>query len=181
VGLFLAASSIYIPQFIRKRKLEDLFQATADAFGIDKPSTKSLPYDQCLELYARFTQNEAGRAIQQGKDLEVQSRLRRNAYCIGEKLKADFHIRTAEEVMRLSALVYKLLHIDFHGESGGNIVIRECYFRAYYSSSVCRLISSLDEGLLAGLSGGGKLSFSQRLTAGNECCRAFFEADGSFK
>ena len=181
MGLLLAAASIYFPQFIQKRKLEILFQATADAFGIDKPSTNNLSYDQCLELYARFTQKEAGWTIQQGNDPEVQSRLRRNAYRIGEQLKAEFHIHTADEVMRLSALVYKLLHIDFHGEPGGNIIIRDCFFSAYYSSDICRLISSLDEGLLAGLSGGGTLNFSHRITDGNECCRAYFKADGSLK
>ena len=111
----------------------------------------------------------------------MQSRLFQNAYRIGQQFKADFNINTAEEVMRMGALIYKFLKIDFQGEPQGNIVIKRCFFSAYYSSKVCRLISSLDEGLLAGLSGGGKLSFSQRITEGNECCRAYLEAPGRLK
>jgi hypothetical protein len=181
MGLLLEVASIYVPGFIRKRQLESLFQSTADAFGVEKPSVKGLSFEESLKSYARFTSEQADRAIQQGNDLEVQSRLSRNAYRIGEQLKVGFHISTAEQVMRMSAMIYKLLHIEFHGKPGGNIVIPHCFFSAYYSIDVCRLISSLDEGLLAGLSGGGKLSFSRRITGGNECCRAYFQSDRKMK
>ena len=53
MGLLLAISKIYVPQFIQKRKLEMLFQATADAFQVAAPSTRGLSYNDCLKLYAR--------------------------------------------------------------------------------------------------------------------------------
>jgi hypothetical protein len=175
MGLLLAASSIYIPEFIRKRKLEELFESTAEAFRMAMPEIKGLSSEECLKAFARFTCEQAVKSLQQGNELEVQSRLRQNAYRIGEQLKKDLHINTEPEIMKMGAIIYRLLHIEFHGKPGGQIVIPRCFFSAYYSSEVCRLVSSLDEGLLAGLAGGGRLKFSRRITAGDDCCRAFFE------
>ena len=181
MGLLLAISNIYIPQFIRKRKLDMLFNATAEAFQVSPPSIRGLSYSDCLRLYARFTGEQTLKSIQQGDELKVRSRLLCNARQIGQQFKADFNINTTEDVMRMGKLIYNLLKIDFQGESQGNIVIKRCFFSDYYTSDVCRVISSLDEGLLTGLAGGGKLNFSQRITGGNECCRANLEAAGSPK
>jgi hypothetical protein len=72
----------------------------------------------------------------------------------------------------MSELVYKIIRIDLQGGPEGHILIRKCFFSHYYSYEVCRVISSLDEGLLAGISGGGRLKFDQRITEGHDCCRA---------
>jgi hypothetical protein len=153
-----------------------LFEATADAFQTAPPSSRDLSFDECLTRYARFTREQADNAILQGGESEAQSRLFRNAYRIGRQFKSDYRVNAAE-VMRMGALVYKMLGIDFHGRPGGDIVIRRCFFSSYYSGPVCRLISSLDDGLLVGLAGGGRLSFTQRITEGNECCLAHLHAD----
>lgn len=177
MGLLLTLSNIYLPSFVQKRKLEMLFQATAQAFQVAPPSTRGLSYDNCLDYYARFTREQALKSISQSNQKTMQSRLFQNACQIGRQFRADFGISSAEDVMRMAGLVYKLLKIDFQGEQGGNITISRCFFSAYYSSEVCRLMSSLDEGLLAGLSGGAKLVFSQRITEGSESCRACLETD----
>jgi len=153
-----------------------LFEATADAFKTAPPSTGGLSFDECLTRYARFTREQADIAIQQGGESEVQSRLFQNAYRIGRQFRRDFKVNAAD-VMRMGALIYKMLGIDFHGRPGGDIVIGRCFFSSYYSGPVCRLISSLDEGLLVGLAGGGRLSFTQRITEGNACCLAHLHAD----
>jgi hypothetical protein len=174
MGLLLTISKLYIPANIRKRKLEMLFKATADAFRVAVPSTRGISFNDCLKLYAEFTRKLAIDSIKQNKELEVKSRLFQNAYLIGQQLKRDFKVETPE-VMQMGALIYKVLKIDFQGELGGDITIARCFFSTYYSSQVCQLISHLDEGLLAGLAGGGKLKFYQRLTEGHECCRAHLE------
>jgi len=51
------------------------------------------------------------------------------------------------------------------------VIIKYCGFSRFYTGRVCRLISALDGGTFAGLSGGGKLEFSQRITEGHDCCR----------
>lgn len=177
MGLLLTVATIYVPAPVRRRKVEMLFRATADAFQTAPPSTEGLSYDECLTRYARFTREQADNAIRQGSESEVQSRLFENAYRIGRQLGTDFKVHVAD-VMRMGAIVYKMLGIDFHGEPGGNIVIKRCFFSSYYSSQVCGLISSLDEGLLVGLAGGGSLSFKQRITEGHACCLAHLQADG---
>jgi hypothetical protein len=181
MGFLLAISNMYIPQFLQKRKLGMLFEATARAFQVTSPSTSGLSYNDALKLYARFTREQAFKSIEQGDELALQSRLFQNAFQIGRQFRADFRINTTEEVMRMGALVYKILKIEFEGKPQGHIVIKRCFFSDYYSGDICRLISSLDEGLLSGLSGGGKLSFSQRITEGKECCRANLEAPGRLK
>lgn len=178
MGLLLTLSTLYVLPPIRKRKLELLFTATADAFRTIRPSTRGLSFDDCLRSYAQFTREQAEKAIQQGDGAVVQQRLFENAYRIGRQLKADFGV-SFTEAMKMGALIYRILGIDFAGEPGGDIVIRHCFFSTYYSSQVCRMISSLDEGLLVGLAGGGRLSFSQRITEGNECCLAHLQTDGT--
>jgi hypothetical protein len=178
LGLLLAVTAIYLPPAIKKRKLAMLFAATADAFRVKAPSIDDLSFSDCLNLYAQFTREQAGRIIQQGNIEETQDRLFQNALKIGQQLKANFNIRTPAEIMRMGKIIYQLLKINFQGDLQGHIVIQSCFFSSCYSSEVCRLISSLDAGLLAGLSGGGKLSFSHRITEGNVSCRAYLETAG---
>lgn len=169
--LRLAVAAVYIPAFIRKRKLEMLFEATADAFGTAVPVTADKSCYERLDLYARFTRAQADASMRRGDEPEVRKRLFQNSCRIGTELREDFALSDAD-VMRMGSLVYKMLGIDFRGQMDGQIVIGRCFFSDYYSSAVCRFISSLDEGLLVGLAGGGTLTFSQRITEGYDCCRA---------
>jgi hypothetical protein len=175
MGLLLGASSIYIPQFIRKRKLSLLFQSTSAAFGVKAPSLEGRSYDDCVKLYAQFTSEQAEKAFRNGNDAEIRPRLFQNARNLGQQLKTDLKINNLEEVMQASSIIYRIIKIDFRGDSNGNIIIKRCYFSDYYSGNVCRFVSALDEGLLAGLYGGGRLNFSQRITEGNACCKAHFD------
>jgi hypothetical protein len=171
MGWLLTLAALHVPRFVRKRKLEMLFGATADAFGVAAPSLHGLSCDDSLRLYACFTREQAEEAIRRGREEEVRLRLFNNAHRIGRELRRDFRVGPAE-VMRTARLVYRMLGIDCRGDDEGNTVIGHCFFSGYYTSAVCRLISSLDEGLLVGLAHGGTFSFQQRLTEGADCCRA---------
>ncbi len=171
----LAIAKVYIPRSVQKRELALLLDATADAFRAAPPVFTGLSHNECLKLFARFTGEQALESIRQGNEQEIKSRLFQNACRIGQRLKAEFNINSGEEAMQMGATIYRSLKIDFQGDSRGNIRIKHCFFSAYYSSRVCHLISSLDEGLLTGLSGGSRLTFSQRITDGSECCRAYLE------
>jgi len=78
--------------------------------------------------------------------------------------------------MRAARLLYGTMGIDFRGSDDGNILIGKCAFSDFYESRTCALISALDEGLLAGLAGGGRLEFSERITDGQSRCRARFHS-----
>lgn len=173
--MLLKILSFYLPMFIKKRKMRELFQLTADAFQCDIPNLTRLSCQELLQQYAVFTQAQAEKSLECSTDLDqIKRRLYQNAYQLGNSIKRSLNITTPEDVMLVSRIIYSILAIDFQGDIQGNIVIRQCFFSNYYSSEVCRIISSLDEGLAAGLSN-GKLQFDQRITEGRNCCKAHLE------
>ncbi len=172
MGILLAASRIYVPRFIQRQKIIQLFQITAAAFECPPPTLAGLGYEECLRQFAMFTREGSERAIERKDELPLKSRLYQATFLLGQKLRADFKIHNIKETMEMSQIIYKILGINFKGDRAGNILIARCFFSHYYSREVCRVISSLDEGLLAGLSGGLQLNFSRRITEGSDCCQA---------
>ena len=47
-------------------------------------------------------------------------------------------------------------------------------FRRFYTPAQCRVMSRVDAGIIAGICGGGKLRFTQRITEDCSCCKACF-------
>ncbi len=172
MGIALTIAGLYVPRFIRKRKIVRLFSATADAFGAAMPPVEKLSAEECLKVYALFTREKAEEAIRNGNDTAVKERLYRSTFRLGTALREEFGIRNMKQTMRLARMVYQMVGIDFKGGQGGDVVISQCFFSRWYSPAICGIVQSLDAGLLSGISGGGRLSFSERLTAGSECCRA---------
>lgn len=166
----------YTPGLVKRWALEELFRSTAEAFGCERPHG-GRSFDERLRAYAQFTALEAERALERGDDLDVlEARLWRNAQRLGERLRTSFHLARAEDAMALARVLYGIIGIDFQSDTRGDITIKRCFFSGFYSPQVCHLVSALDEGLLAGLAGGGRLSFSARITEGAPCCRARFVA-----
>jgi len=133
-----------------------------------------------MERYARCTAEQAEAALRQGDDLPgLQARLYENAYRLGRLPGRLLRVQGVDDTMTLGRFLYGILDIDFEGSANGEITIDRCYFSNYYSPEVCRLMSAMDRGLLAGLAGGGDLAFSQRITEGHACCRARFTMAGN--
>lgn len=175
MNLLLNIARIYVPAFIKKKKLQELFELTAEAFQSDLPPLKKLSYDACLNAYAQFSKAKAEEAITLHRNIEaLKERLYRSAYQMGEKLRQDFHVKSHADVILLSKILYRTLRIEFTGNSAGEVIIKRCFFSQFYTPQVCGIISSLDEGVAAGLSAGGKLVFNERITEGSSCCRATF-------
>ena len=163
----------HLPGFARKEILAELFEATAEAFECPAPAQNHLAYDERLRTYALFTREQAEQALQAGRDIPVlKTRLYRNAYPLGGKLRKWFGLSTMDEVMELARILYRAIGVEMQGDGQGTLTVRRCYFSQFYSGPVCDLISALDDGVFSGLSGGGRLVFSERLTEGRECCRA---------
>lgn len=165
----------HTPSIIKRQALLQLFHATAAAFCSDMPRLSGLSHEQILRQYARFTTLQAEQALRSGAGLPaLQERLYRNAYRLGRTPGRWLGVRTIEDVMALGRFLYNLLDIELQGSSSGEITISRCYFSSFYSAPVCRVMSALDCGLLAGLAGSGELVFYHRLTEGHDCCRARF-------
>ena len=186
----------HTPAIVKRQALVQLFRATAAAFQVDMPRLSGLSREQCLLAYARFTANQADEVLRQGGDLsELQERLYRNAYRLGRTAGWLPGSHSVNRVMTLGRALYDILDIDFSGSASGSvsgsnggsdsgtdsgeITISRCYFSSYYSPEVCRVMSAMDRGLLAGLAGGGELVFIERITEGRPCCRARFTLAGS--
>lgn len=169
----LSALQLHVPGPLRDRGMADLFRCTAGAFGCDVPPLDGLSHRQRLRLYAQFTRDQAERALAREPDAAaLKDRLFQGAFLLGGGLRERLRIATLQEALAAGRILYRLLEIDFRGTGQGEIAIDRCLFSRYYSNHVCQVISSLDEGLLAGLSGGGRLVFTQRITEGHACCRA---------
>ncbi|PKM86500.1 MAG: hypothetical protein CVU87_11955 [Firmicutes bacterium HGW-Firmicutes-12] len=166
---------LYMPEFIKKKKLYQLFSLTADAFQSELPELRGFSYGECLAKYAIFTKNQAESCLQSGQPLEeVKLRLYQNSRAFGQKLRKSLYIKTWEEVVTTLKVCYKLIGIDFQCDKQNEFIIKQCFFSKYYSGEVCRLISSVDEGLVAGLSGDARLCFKERLSEGGSCCKGYF-------
>lgn len=162
-----------LPAIVRREILAQLFKATADAFECPAQALDHLSCDERLRAYASFTREQADRALQAGRDVPaIRTRLYRNARPLGWKLRNWFGVDTMEEVMELGQILYRAIGVEIQGNSWGDMTVTSCYFSQFYSAPVCELISALDDGVFSGLSGGGRLVFSERLTEGGECCRA---------
>lgn len=166
---------LYVPEPIRRRALHELFGATAQAFGRSVPPLEHASADELLYRYARFTAEEGAQRLARGGDLaEVGEQLFSAADAIGRRLRRDLGITSTSDTMAVARAVYRLLRIDFRGTPDGDVRVSRCYFSDFYSAAVCKLISALDQGLLAGLSGGGRLEFRRRITEGTPSCVAVF-------
>jgi hypothetical protein len=169
--IFLA--EMYTPMFIKKRELKNLFQIAASAFVCEAPSLNGLSYDDCVHRFALFTKTFVDQASNRDGEVGViQDRLFQQAYEYGTLLRKRFRITTMAEVMRAGRILYHAIGIEFRGTDLGSIEIAECFFSRYYAPATCRIISSLDAGIMAGLSDGKLLTFSQRITEGFESCKA---------
>jgi hypothetical protein len=172
VSVLLLLARLCLPPWAVKKSLRRLFALTADAFGSALPDTAGVSRDEMLETYARYTRDEAVRAIARGEPEEVRARLYRNAFSLGEEIRRTFRVETRRDALLMSGIIYRALNIDFREDGPGGIVIKSCFFSSHYSAEVCGLISALDEGLVAGLSRGLELKFHQRITEGSDSCRA---------
>jgi hypothetical protein len=166
---------LYVPKFLKRRGLTNLFGVTGSAFGAEVPDLSGLSYAQLLDEYAHFTKGSVDRSIDNLHNLGIaRQQLCRSSCELGRTYRQWFGVTSTKDVMAACRIAYQCLGIDFRGTEKGAITISKCFFSKYYSEQVCGVISCLDKGLVAGISGGGKLCFTQRITEGMECCRAEF-------
>lgn len=167
---------LYIPNFIKKMILAELFKITARAFQAEIIECSGMTYEEGLTDFASYTSKLARRALQDGQDIEnIKERLYKGSLKIGQQLRKWFKINTMGEVMEAAVVLYDVIGIDFIGNSDGEITINSCFFSIYYNKEICGIISALDKGIAAGLTGGRELNFTQRLTEGKDCCQALIK------
>jgi len=163
-----------ITLFGRKKGLKDLFRLTAAAFGREVPGLRDQSRSEMLRDYAHFTRGEAEKAIAMETAPGVRANLYESSLRLGRDIRAKLPVRSRDDAAATLHCLYGMLAIDKRVDARGGVTIKRCFFAPYYTPEVCRFISAMDEGIVAGLCG-GRLSFSRRLTEGAERCIARIE------
>ncbi|MCD8361743.1 MAG: hypothetical protein LUC98_02070 [Lachnospiraceae bacterium] len=150
-----------------------LTRQTARAFDVDAPKIMGRSAEENLRAYARFTANASTRALRSGQDIKVLRRkLYRMAYGLGSGLRRWMRPQNEQECLAIVTLLYRNIGIQISEETPGTFLVSRCYFSAFYTPELCSLISAIDQGIFAGIYRGGKLTFRQRITEGQDTCRA---------
>jgi hypothetical protein len=169
----LRAARVWVPGPLRRAALRRLLAVTAQAFDRPAPPVAGLSEHELLATFTRCTAGWSEEAIGTGRDLRaIQDRLRDGAAGLGAALRRRLRLSGRRDVVDAARVVYRLLDIDFTGTQDGRVIISRCSFSSAYSPAVCRVMSALDAGLLAGLSGGDRLRFTARITEGAPACLA---------
>ena len=147
-----------MPGPVRRKKLTELALLTARAFDAEPPALAGLPWRRRLDVYARFTQEAAEKAIGRGDDVDLLAkRLFDGARAMGASMARMLKVADLASALAAARVLYRALRIDFRADESGDIVVGRCFFARTYTPEVCRLMSAVDGGVLAGLAGGGTL------------------------
>ncbi len=162
----------------RRMELWILMKVTAKAFDTSPPSVRGQNEEQVLASYARFTAEEAQRALSEGRDIQnVHESLYAEAYALGTRMRKLLRLKSKQDALSLLKVLYRNIGIDLDGQLPGKLQITSCFFSRTYSPQICAIISSLDWGIFAGLCGGGRLTFTRRITEGAPSCHAMFNEE----
>jgi hypothetical protein len=169
VNLKLSLLLAILPLAGREKGLKDLFRLTAAAFGREIPSLRGQSRDEMLRGYARFTSLEAEQSLARGTAPAVRKELYDRSLRLGRDIRGMLPVRSRSDAAAVLHALYRALDIDKQVDPQGRVTVRKCSFAACYTPEVCRFMSAMDEGIVAGLCG-GRLEFSQRLTEGAKQC-----------
>ncbi|MGH2640173.1 MAG: hypothetical protein ACRDGO_00580 [Actinomycetota bacterium] len=169
----LALLRFHVPALVRRTILRELVAAIARGFERPCPAMKGLSGDELLacaiDVSHRWSEDALGGTADRS---EVEGRLFSEAWALGRRAKRRLRVRTEEEGLAAAGVLYEAIGIEFRTGRAGAIVVPRCAFARVYGPGVCELMSAVDSGLIAGLTGAAGLRFTERLTEGAPACRA---------
>lgn len=178
------------PRLFDRIVIRTLMRVTARAFG-ERLGTFGSNADN-LQAYAQFTSRMALRVMCERDDdgaidlssdgssekRDIARRLREDMRDTARTLRRVLGVRNDEEAWEVVHTLYGAIGIEMDAkgrpEGGYCVCMHRCYFSGAYGPAVCAFMSSMDEGLMAGLVGEGSLAFSSRITQGADACQACF-------
>jgi hypothetical protein len=179
VNVRLLVLRLHLPAFVRRSILTELVAVTARAFGHPAPRTQGLSLSELLACSIQFSRSCAQEAMGSSADLgPVERRLFSEAYGLGRRARERLRLKTEAEGLAAARVLYGAIGIDFRPGRARDIVVPSCAFAPAYGPQVCRLMSSMDSGLVAGLTGADGIRFTERITEGAVACRALVLHEG---
>jgi hypothetical protein len=174
VNIRLLLLRLHVPGAIRRSVLRDLIAATARAFERDSPETSALTEPELMARAMDLSRTWANDAIRSGADLTgLERRMVSEASELGRSARSRLHLTSEADGLAAARIIYRAIGIDFRPRRTGDVMVPRCAFARVYGPGECRLMSSMDSGLIAGLTGAGGLRFTERITDGAAACRAF--------
>ncbi len=167
------------PEFIKKIEIQILLNTTAKGFGTRAIRVWDKSYKGALAIYKEYTKYAIKYSVKcDNKDGFNSRKLYYYAFKTGSLVSLITGFTEKDDIERLVFYLYKNIEIDMRGNIPGNIYVSKCYFAKSYKPYECRIMSLVDSGVIAGINGGGRLGFTQRITEGCSNCKACF-AGGS--
>ncbi len=168
-----------VPKLLQKAgrydEVPELLQVAGRHDEVPKLLQVAGRHDEVQGLHSVSRQvDEAHRLLPGRERMEAVERvLFDRAKRAGEVLAKALSVTGADDIQLTMQLTYRMLGIELSGVGGTEtVVISRCYFSKFYSAEICKLMSALDCGFAAGLSGGRSLRFVDRITEDKPCCRA---------
>ena len=149
-------------------EIQILLDTTARGFGVRRARVWHRPPREALREYSQFTVSCMRR-----READPD-RLYAEAYRTGSLVRRVTGFRYSWDISALVFYLYRNIGIGMEGHIPGEVTVRRCRFSGFYTPEECRVMSAVDSGIIAGIAGGGRLEFTERLTQGDGCCRAVF-------
>lgn len=179
---YLSVAQLYMPNFIKKKELAKLFRIVSDVFESEMPDLKGLTYKEYINKFANYSNELAEKALKDEDSLkELKNNLYSQARKLGEDLRIRYNIKNYDEALKAGGIVYYVIGINFSVNKEGQFTITSCYFADFYSCEVCKLMSSMDSGVVEGLTNGGSMVFNQRITDDKPCCKGIISSEVDVK
>lgn len=159
--LLIRTKNAFIQKRIKAIELSILMKYAAKAFDVSRPKGHT------LEAFAAFTKE----ASVHGKP----DRMYDVFYQLGRKVKKISGLTDPKDLEELIFFLYKNIDIEMHGSFENEVWIAPCYFSRHYTLAQCIMMSNMDSGIVTGIYGGKRLTFTKRITEGCACCKAFIE------
>ncbi len=154
----------------RKIELQLLMNLTARALDKQAKRIWILSSDEALRVYAEYTRQHLHGHVEE----QLLQRMGDEAWRMGRRLRNLFRLQSPERSRRFIISLYRNIGIELEGQLPGNLCFKRCFFSRYYTPDICLAASALDEGIIRGIAGEGRLIFEQRITEGCPCCMATF-------
>lgn len=158
-------------EVIQHIELQILMNLTAKALRVPTISIWRLNHIEGLRCYAEFTRDN----LSDNVTPEVLQRMNTQAYRLGRKLRLIFFVTSQASAQKTIVKLYRNIGIQMSFKSDNHICFHSCFFSHFYSPDVCQAASSLDDGIIRGITGCGHLTFEQRITEKCNYCLAQYK------
>lgn len=179
MSLRLALAEFCMPAPLRRAGLNELAAAAATAYECRRPQWRRRSYPDRLQEFACFTASQAAMASAEGRGEAARDHLRHEAEKVGRRLRRRLGVGSHDEALRALRLLYRQIGIELLTPGCDRIEMTSCLFSRLYDPMTCRIMSAMDEGIVAGLTGGWQLRFETRLTEGARSCAASLAGPGT--